>query len=80
MADEGEDDIQPKPSQPPSTAYVKLLSVMEHASTRLLLSLERVRKEPPCDRLDGWFLSSHKAQALVSLSFLLDLHNEIGKA
>ena len=35
MADEGEEDIQPKPSQPPCTVYVKLLSIMERASTML---------------------------------------------
>ncbi|CAM4688606.1 unnamed protein product [Leuciscus chuanchicus] len=80
MADQGEEDIQPKPSQPPCPAYVKLLSVMEHASMRRLLSLEHVREETTRDRLHEWFLSSHKAPALMSLPFLPDLHNEIGKA
>ncbi|ROJ25309.1 hypothetical protein DPX16_20122 [Anabarilius grahami] len=80
MAFEEEASEPAETSEHPCPVYAELLEVMEHASGRLQLPWDRVRKEVTRGRLDERFLSGHNKAAPVSLPFLPDLHVEIEKA
>ncbi len=77
-ADEDEEDIS-EPSQPVCPAYDELLEVMERATARLDLQWRHEKGGVARSRLDERFLSGHNLPAPVSLPFLPDLHNEIGR-
>lgn len=79
MVVEGEEDESSKPSQPSCPVYEELLGVMDRASGRLQLSLERAREKTARGKLDKQFLSGHNRPAPVSLPFLPDLDTEIAR-
>ncbi|ROL42849.1 hypothetical protein DPX16_8595 [Anabarilius grahami] len=67
MAVEEEEGEPSETSRPPCPAYAELPEVMEHASGRLQLPWERVKKGTG-GWLDEWFLSDHNPAAPILLS------------